>query len=158
MNTAIQAVVATVMAVLIARSAYAQADNPAQPQPDYNMACLERLEIPRYPPLATQARLEGTITASVLISPEGLAKQVDTQAESRLATAKSIFGSPVWKVISEATFRSECAGKTVVVVFHFNLAGVSQSNPKQTFSFGYPNVFWIVSETPHFQPQGTGKQ
>src|SRR5690349_21811846 len=93
----------------------------AKAQSDPNMACVERIEIPRYPTLAAQARLEATITASVVISREGSAERVDVQAESRSASAESIFGPPVRKVIRDARFRSHCAGETVRFVFHFNL-------------------------------------
>ncbi len=146
----------TIAAALLSGTASGQTDRPLPWQADSNIGCVERLEIPRYPPLATQARIEGTITASVLISPEGVPKPLGTEAASKFAQAKNLLSQPVWKVISDGKFRSDCAGNIVKLVFHFTLKGIS-NNPRQTVSFGYPNVFWIASETPHYQPITTGK-
>jgi hypothetical protein len=45
----------------------------------------------------------------------------------------------VEKAIQEASFRSDCTGKTVVLIFDFKAAG------QQSVSYGYPNKFWIVT-------------
>jgi TonB family protein len=153
MSTGLWSVFAVYVALPIG-SAYGQAGKPPQPQTDPNVACIERLEIPRYPALATQARIEGTITVSVLLAQQGSVQQVDTEVESSFGQAKSLFGSPVWKAISEAKFLPECSGKTIRLVFHFHLMGTSAGNATQSVSFGYPNTFWIVAEAPLFQPVG----
>ncbi len=153
MKIAVHAVVATVIAAaFLAAIASAQATDSVPSQADSNMACVERLEIPRYPALATQARIEATVTASVLISPEGLPKDSGTEAESKFTRASSLFAPPVWKAINEGKFRPDCAGKIVKLVFHFRLQGASAGKPWQSVSFQYPNAFWIVSETQHVQP------
>ena len=123
-----------------------------QGQAESNAACIERLEIPLYPPLAAQARIEGTITLSVLLTSGGKVEQVDTEIASKYSQARNLFATPVWKVIKEAKFRPNCAGKTVRLVFHFDLEGVSPGNLRASTSFGFPNTFWIVAEALHFQP------
>jgi hypothetical protein len=130
MKIAVHAVVATVIAAaFLAAIASAQATDSVPSQADSNMACVERLEIPRYPALATQARIEAKFTR-----------------------ASSLFAPPVWKAINEGKFRPDCAGKIVKLVFHFRLQGASAGKPWQSVSFQYPNAFWIVSETQHVQP------
>jgi TonB family protein len=150
MNTAIQG--AMIVALLGVTNGAA---NPPLPQlAESNAACIERLEAPRYPPLATQARIEGTLTVSVVLTTGGKAAKVETEAVSKYPQAKSLFGASVAKVIGEATFRPDCSGKAVKLVFHFDLQGVSPVDRKPSVSLGYPNIFWIVAEAPHFQPEG----
>src|SRR6266852_3686934 len=125
MRTSSWTLVAVLISAVLPGSAYGQSARPEPTEVDSNSACIQRLEIPRYPPLATQARMEATITVDVLIGQGGTAKQVDTTAESRSTQGKALLGAAVWKVISEAKFRPECAGKTVKAVFHFNLTEIS---------------------------------
>ena len=132
-------------------SVNAQTGNRLRSQNHPNMDCVERIQIPRYPPLAEQARIEGSITASVLLSSDGTVHDIETTAESRFRQAKNLFGSPVETVIRAAKFRSGCSEKIIKLVFHFDLSGASP-HPGESFSFGYPNVFWIVAEAQTVQP------
>jgi hypothetical protein len=82
MRSAIQGIVdIAIAAVVLSGVGLGQTAKPAQADP--NMACVERIEIPKYPRRATQARIQGTITASVLLNSQGSVKQVDTEVESR---------------------------------------------------------------------------
>jgi len=121
------------------------AQNPFEPET--NIGCVERLRMPAYPPLDRQAQVEATITASVLLSPKPtVQQQVTTQFKSKTQRAAAILMPTVEKAIQEAGFRSDCTGKTVVLIFDFKVAGPASSNPKQSVSYGYPNKFWIVTE------------
>jgi hypothetical protein len=140
---------ALVMMIPLLTNYIADAQTANPPGADSNLACVERLNMPRYPRLAAQARVEASIMASVLVGSDGLAKKIDTSKDAKFS---NLFAAPVSAVIQAAKFRTECAGKTVQLIFNFNLIGVSQGTQKETFSFGYPNVFWIVSEAPHLQP------
>ena len=133
------------VAAVLVMPGIAAAQNPFEPET--NIGCIERLQMPAYPPLAKQAQLEATITASVLLSPKPTVRQqVTTQFKSKTQTAAAILMPTVEKAIQEASFRSDCTGKTVVLIFDFKIAGPASSNPKQSVSFGYPNKFWIVTE------------
>ena len=123
----------------------ATAQNPFEPET--NIGCVERLQLPAYPAMARQSQVEATITASVLLSPKPtVQQQVTTQFKSKTQRAAAILMPTVEKAIQEASFRSDCTGKTVVLVFDFKVAGRPSSDPKQSVSFGYPNKFWIVTE------------
>jgi hypothetical protein len=142
-----------VIAVL-SDAGFGQGNNGPQPLDVTNVACVERMEVPRYPALAAQARIEGTIKAAVLLTTAGAVEKVDTETTSKYSQAKSLFGAPVWKAIREAKFHSDCAGKTVTFVFHFSLQGTSPVQTKSAVFFGYPNTFWIVAEAMLVQPDG----
>jgi hypothetical protein len=107
---------------------------------DSNIICVERLQMPTYVPLAKMARIEGTVTAMVSLSPNGLVQQVGT------GKAHPLLAPSVKEAIRQAMFRSNCGGRTVVLIFHFNIRGEPSDYPKQSVSFGFPNHFWIVSE------------
>ena len=81
------------------------------------MDCVERMEITRYPPLASQARIEGSITASVALSSDGAVHDIKITAESKYKQAKNLFGPPVEKVIRAAQFHSGCSEKTIKLRF-----------------------------------------
>jgi hypothetical protein len=88
--------VAAILTVALAliRSANGQTNNEPQAQGSTNIDCVERLEIPRYPPLATAARIEASITASVALSSNGAVQDITVTAESRYRPAKDLFGPP----------------------------------------------------------------
>jgi hypothetical protein len=135
--------VAALLVMLWSRVGMAQ--NPFEPET--NIGCVERLQMPTYPPLARQAQVEATITASVLLSPKPtVQQQVTTQFKSKTQRSAAILMPTVEKAIQEAAFRSDCTGKTVVLIFDFKVTGPPSGNPKQSVSFGYPNKFWIVTE------------
>jgi hypothetical protein len=122
-----------------------KAQNPFEPET--NIGCVERLHMPAYPAMARETQVEATITAAVMLSPKPtVQQQVTTQFKSKTQRAAAILMPTVEKAIQEATFRSDCTGKTVVLIFDFKVAGPPSANPKQTVSFGYPNKFWIVTE------------
>jgi hypothetical protein len=101
-----------------------------------NMSCVERLQVPVYPPLARAARIRGSVEASVLISAD-----VSIQTTSG---AHILSPSAVEKAIRASTFRKTCNGKSVTLIFNFVLGEeLDRDRLPQRVSFGYPNRFWI---------------
>ena len=83
---------------------------------------MEKLEIPRYHPLAKAARIEGTIRVSVLLTEAGSVQDIKIEAESKYRQARSLFGAPVEDAIRHASFRTGCSAAAVNFTFHFVLA------------------------------------
>src|SRR5262245_10855419 len=102
----------TVSLLLVPGVINGQIKPTAREQGDFNVSCVERLEIPGYPALAAQARIQGTITVSVALTTDGKVEKVETEAASMYMQARSLFGTPIWKAIREAKFRRDCSGKT----------------------------------------------
>lgn len=127
---------------------------PKTPLPaNSNLMCIEKLEMPSYPLLAQQARISGTVTVDVVLSTTGSVQDVNVRDEPNPPRAgDGVLRTPVFEAIRGAVFDRSCGGKTVNLVFVFELSGTSIGSPKQTVAFGSPNRFWIKIEAPHFQP------
>jgi hypothetical protein len=119
-------------------------------QSETNVSCIERLEIPSYPPLPKQARIAGIVTASVLLGSDGSVGKISTELSS---TSKShdMFQSGVEKSLRASKFAKACAGIELKLIFNFIMAENGAARETQ-FAFGYPNQFWIVAPQPMVQP------
>jgi len=109
-------------------------------------SCVERLEIPTYPALAKQARVAGVLTASVRLGADGSIANISSQVVPE-STKSVMFVSAAEESLRASVFAKSCAGKQVRLVFNFVLSEPGAST-QPTFSFGYPNQFWIVA---HFR-------
>ena len=111
-----------------------------------NIGCVQRLEIPGYLRLALVVRIQGTITTSVLLSPTGTPLEITTQRQGTtevLTNGLRMLVPSIEEAIKKSSFRSECGGKTVRLVFRFEIKGAFRDNPTASFAFGFPNEFWI---------------
>jgi hypothetical protein len=109
---------------------------------DSNMSCVERLEMPVYPPLAHQARISGSVTATVVVASDG---SIQTKAEGHKLLAPA-----VERALRASAFRSDCSGKSVRLIFNFGF----DSDPGKRVSYGYPNRFWISVPLPTLNIEG----
>jgi len=133
-------------ATLLLTSALGSWTASAQSDPgtESNVSCVERLQMPYYPPLADQARISGTVTATVSLGTDGSIQNTTMDMGAASTTAKRLFPPEVHKALRASGFHKGCGGKSVTLVFHFVLG--EQSDPHglpQAVSFGYPNQFWI---------------
>ena len=110
------------LALLIFGAVNLLAQSPSG-QTETNFACVERLQVPRYPRLALFAQIDGTITATVRLSKTATVEQITTNVESKLGTKGSLLTSSVEDAVQKATFLPDCGGKTVRLIFIFEIAG-----------------------------------
>ena len=118
-----------------------------------NVDCVQRLEMPGYHRLAIAARIQGTITTSVLLSPTASPQEITTDRQGTIEAVTNglkILVPSIEQAIKKSTFRAECGGKTVRLVFQFQIKGAFRDNPTESFAFGFPNEFWIT--TPPLPP------
>ena len=120
------------------------AEPPAGAPPDEsNISCIERMDLPVYAPLARAARIEGVVTASVRLSAEGSVQDVNSDIPKR--DSRILLWSPAERVLRNARYRPDCAGKTVTVIFKFQIAGEASSYDRPAHVFGAPNQFWVIT-------------
>jgi hypothetical protein len=106
-----------------------------------NIGCLERLEIPEYPSLPRQARIQVIQTVKVLLSDEATIQNVEQSLHVRTAEVERSFKEGAEKALKNSRFSKACGGKTITLVFHYEM----RDDPERSslFAFGPPNHFWI---------------
>ena len=110
-----------------------------------NASCLERIIVPNYPALANSARIAADVAVSVVIGRNSASHQITTQVE-KPDGLRRLFSERVEKAIRSSAFNNQCVGKTLELVFSFELGNESSvEGSKQTISFSYPNRFTITS-------------
>lgn len=101
-----------------------------------NMSCVERLQMPLYPPLASQARISSSVSATAIVASDG-------SAQTKI-TGHPVLAEAAEKALRASTFRPACVGKSVRLVFNFVLdEDHDPGRLPQRVAFGYPNQFWI---------------
>ncbi len=126
-------------------SKYAEAQQPPAPSND-GLACFDNLAVPEFPRTALQAHVDGSVWAYVKVSPQGTVDKVDTQVVSAYGEGQKLLTPPVEAALHSAKVRPTCAGKTVTVVFRYQLHGEPTANPKPTSHKDEPNILWIESQ------------
>ena len=105
-----------------------------------NIECLEHLEMPDYPALSRQARIQGIQTVVVLLSGRATLQTVQSSIQARPALVENAFKESAEKALKNSRFSKNCGGKTVTLVFHYELR---EDDNKSLFAFEPPNHFWI---------------
>jgi hypothetical protein len=118
----------------------------AQDSPDPGISCVERLRIPVYPQIARAVRLQGTVTATVLLSPTASVRAIEKSFSPDSQGRRNLFTHDIDKALMETAYRSDCGGKRVTLIFDFKIVGEPNDSPSEFAYFGYPNKFWITSE------------
>jgi Gram-negative bacterial TonB protein C-terminal len=118
----------------------------AQPPPpaDPGFECFAHIETPEFPRSALQAHVDGTVYIRVQVTPQGAPDKIDTTVASSWADGPKLLTPAVEKAVRASTFKPECAGKTVAVVFRYELHGVATVTPKPATRTEY-NIMFIES-------------
>ena len=110
-----------------------------------NVACVKRLQLPIYPPIAQDARLSMSLTTAIVLASDGSAQSISFERISgERADLAKLFFSELERAMRRSQFSSTCGGKTVRLVFEFRMNG---NPPDKMMWFGFPNRFevWEVS-------------
>jgi hypothetical protein len=147
-----RAIVPIAIACLSSITAWAQhSQQPLQqsPQPPSgtgDFSCFEDLPTPEYPAIALHHHVDGSVWTWVQVTPQGAPGKVDTQVVSAWGDGPKLLVPPVEKAVHEAKIKPDCAGKTVPVVFRYELHGQPAANPKVTSHREAPDIVWIESQ------------
>jgi hypothetical protein len=104
------------------------------------------MQVPDFPAAALQMHVDGSVWTWTEVTPQGGAGKIDTQVVSAWGQGAALLTPPVEKALKESKFKSDCAGKTVAVVFRYQLHGEPKPSPKVTNRTEPPNLVWIESE------------
>jgi outer membrane biosynthesis protein TonB len=115
------------------------------PPPDPGFECFEHAETPEFPQSALQSHVDGTVYVRVLVTAQGGADKVDTQVASAWGEGQKLLTPAVEKAVRASKFKTQCAGKTVAVVYRYQLLGEATANPKPTTRTEL-NIMFIESQ------------
>ena len=131
---------AIILLLLTAEVAFAQdSDNSA------NLACIGRLEIPKYPALADSARVTATVTTSLRLESNGSVGTINKISKA----VESAFVKTVDESLHSSKFLAACGGRMMTFIFQFSLGDQIGT---QRFSFSYPNRFTVLAPTTVMNP------
>jgi hypothetical protein len=118
----------------------------AQQTPSEGLSCFENLAAPEYPKLALQAHIDGSVWTTTHVNPQGVVDKIDNQVVSAWGDGSKMLTPPVEKALRAAKIKSQCAGKTISVVFRYQLHGEASANPEVTTRTEAPNIMFIESQ------------
>ena len=137
--------VIAVAAFLTSVTASAQQQQPKKTDTE-GLSCFENLTAPEFPQTALHSHIDGSVWTWTHVSPQGTIDKIDTQVVSPWGTGPKILTPPVEKAIRAARIKSNCDGKTIWVVFTYQLHGDATPAPKVTSRTEPPNIMWIESQ------------
>jgi hypothetical protein len=107
---------------------------PAEPPPPVNpgFECFQSVETPEFPQAALQAHIDATVWVTLQVTPQGTADKIETKVTSAWENGPKLFTPAVEKVVRAAKFKPECTGKTVGVVYRYDIEGDAVAAPKAT--------------------------
>lgn len=129
----------------------------SQPAPALDQAgpaCVDRLVIPRYSPIASSARvaIQG-LEVSVRLAAGSAVESVALGAPSGSESALKLLEGSVEASMRASTFRPDCGGKAVSLVFDFRLSGSRDEDGRVVFH--PPNRFEVFDTRPLVEPEQT---
>ena len=117
----------------------------AQPTPEdhLNMACVSRLRLPFYPPIAHSARFGGTMTTAISLAKGGSVQSIALENISGPSpdVAEKVFRPEIERAMGASQFAAACDGRTVRLTFVFEING----RPPTSVWFDFPNRFEIAA-------------
>jgi hypothetical protein len=103
--------------------------------------CLEKLEVPNYPALPRQARIQGTLTVEVQLSDRAAVQSVRSTFKGNDGRTNELFAADAERAIRDSRFSRACVGRSVTLIFHYEF----RETEGPLFTFAPPNEFWIRS-------------
>jgi hypothetical protein len=109
-------------------------------------SCFENLATPEFPKTALQQRVDGSVWTWVHVTPQGAVEKIETQIVSAYRDGEKLLKPAVETAIRAAKIRPQCAGKTVPVVFRYQLFGQPTADPQVKSRTEAPNIMYIESQ------------
>lgn len=107
-----------------------QAAAPPPPPANPGFECFADVQTPDFPESALLAHVDGTVYAFIQVTPQGAADKIETQVASAWQDGPKLLTPAVEKSIRASKFKPECAGKTVAVVYRYDLLGEPTAKPE----------------------------
>jgi len=111
-----------------------------------NMMCVQRLQIPSYPPIAQAARSSIAVSAAIKLANDGTVQTVVLEGTANSSPQKEgLFRATIEQTIRASAFDPACANKMVRVSYVFKMDAARDVTASW---FGYPNRVEVWAVTP----------
>ena len=137
--------------LLLMIAPYRASGQPGPAESPSNIECLERLEIPDYPPLPRTARIQVIQTVKVLLSDQATVQNIESSIQGKAIGVEKDFKQGAEKALKNSLFSKTCGGKAILLVFHYEIR--DDPNRSSLFAFGPPNHFWIRYGPVYINPE-----
>jgi hypothetical protein len=104
------------------------------------------VETPDFPQAALRAHVDGTVYIWVQLNAQATVDKIENQVASSWGDGAKLLTPAVEKAVRASTFKSDCAGKKVAVVYRYSLHGDAIPNPKPTMRKELSNIMYIESQ------------
>lgn len=114
-----------------------------------------RMESPKYPPLASQARIAGVVRLRVTLSGTGKVLQASVLSGNAVLARAAQANVLLW------LFASPCSTQPhsfIEFTYDFKLDGVTLERPASTFRYDHPYKVTVTSQAQHWTPNRTPTQ
>lgn len=115
---------------------------PPPPKPGFE--CFEHVDTPEFPRAALVEHVDGTVWVTLDVTQQGMPSNIKTEVSTAWANGEKLLTPPVEKVVRDAKFKASCYGKSVAVVYRYQLEGNPVANPKVTTESD-PRILYINS-------------
>jgi hypothetical protein len=109
------------------------------------LECFEHMVTPEFPRAAMEEHVDGSVWTWTQVTAQG-AGRIDTQVVSAYSQGPKLLTPAVEKALKESKFKPDCTGKTVAVVFRYELHGNATAHPKVTSRTDTPDIVYIESQ------------
>lgn len=115
---------------------------PPPPKPGFE--CFESIATPEFPRAALMQHVDGTVWVTLDVTQQGMPTNIKTEVSTAWANGEKLLTPPVEKVVRESKFKPMCYGKSVAVVYRYQLEGNPVANPQVTTEKD-PRILFINS-------------
>jgi TonB family protein len=110
-----------------------------------------QIEAPAYPPLANQARLEGSVRLKLLLDESGAVQKVEVLAGHPLLARTAQDNIRLWKFAAPCLEGHHAPG-VIEFTYDFRIEGEVETKPTTRFRYQHPYKAIVISEALHWTP------
>ena len=103
---------------------------PPPPKPGFE--CFDHVDTPEYPRAALMQHVDGTVWVTLDLTAQATPTNIKSEISTAWASGEKLLVPPVEKAVRDSKFKSSCAGKSVAVVYRYDLIGDAVANPNVT--------------------------
>lgn len=103
---------------------------PPPPKPGFE--CFDQVQTPEFPRAALEQHVDGTVWVTLDVTAQATPNNIKTEVTSAWANGEKFLVPAVEKAVRESKLKASCAGKSVAVVYRYELEGDAVAAPKPT--------------------------